>query len=195
MNIRRAVFRNAWALCALAWVTGTFPLAIHAQDAPLRNGDSVDIRIGGVPFSEASALNNNYTIDNDGNIKLAYIGKVPVVGKTAGQAADLIESIYKSQEIYSNPTITISTQNTAPRFVNVGGEVKNVSRVPYTTDLTLLSAINAAAGFTEFANRKKVRLIRGKEVRVIDCTKIMVNPSLDIPVLPGDQIYVGQSWL
>ncbi|HEY5895571.1 MAG TPA: polysaccharide biosynthesis/export family protein [Chthoniobacterales bacterium] len=193
MNTR--VLQNALALCVMAWIIGAFSPAVYGQDAPLRTGDSVELRIGGVPPSEAAALNNSYTIDNDGNLKLAYIGKVSVVGKTAGQAADFIESIYKNQQIYSNPTITVSTLNTSPRFVNVGGEVRNVSRVPYTTDLTLLSAINAAAGFTEFANRKKVRLIRGKEVRIIDCTKIMVNPELDIPVLPGDQIYVEQSWL
>lgn len=194
MNIR-VVFRNTMAVVSAAAVSMASIPAIHAQDAPLRTGDSIDVRIGGVPASEIAMVSGSYVVDNNGQINLSYIGKVSIVGKTAAQAADLVESTYKSQEIYSNPTITISTQNAAPRFVNVGGEVKSVSNVPYRTDLTFMTAINAAGGFTEFANRKKVRLIRGKDVKIIDYTQMMKNPALDFPVLPGDQIYVEQSWL
>jgi len=32
------------------------------------------------------------------------------------------------------------------RFVNVGGEVKEPKRVPFTDDLTVLGSINAAGG-------------------------------------------------
>ncbi len=167
--------------------------ALTAQDAPLRSGDTIEIRIGGVPASEISQITASYVVDNQGFVNLAYINKVVVGGKTAAQAADAIESAYKAGEIFTNPTITISTQGMG-RFVNVGGEVKAPSRVAYTPDLTLMSAINAAGGMTEFANSKKVRLIRGKEVMVVDTKKILSNPALDIPVKPGDQIFVEQSF-
>ena len=166
----------------------------HSQDAALRPGDSIEIRLGGVPPNEVTQITGSYVVDNQGNVNLAYINKVSIGGKTAGQAADAIEAAYKNAQIFTNPTITITTQAVG-RFVNVGGEVKAPSRVPYTPDLTLMSAINAAGGMTEFADSKKVRLIRGKEVMVINTKKILSNPALDLPVKPGDQIFVEQSWL
>lgn len=179
-----------FVLCALFFI-GTGFLA--AQDAPLRTGDTIEIRLGGVPTNDVSQITGPYVVDNQGFVNLAYINKISVGGKTAAQAADAIESAYKSAEIFTNPTITISTQGMG-RFVNVGGEVKAPSRIPYTPDLTLMSAINAAGGMTEFANSKKVRLVRGKEVMVVDTKKILSDPSLDIPVKPGDQVFVEQSF-
>jgi hypothetical protein len=38
-----------------------------------------------------------------------------------------------------------------------------------------------------------VRLLRGNDVMVIDIRKARSNPSLDIPVEPGDRIEVPQS--
>ena len=65
--------------------------------------------------------------------------------------------------------------------------------MPYTPDLTILATINAAGGFSAFADQRKVRLLRGNEVMVIDIRKVRSNPSLDIPVEPGDRIEVPQS--
>jgi protein involved in polysaccharide export with SLBB domain len=36
--------------------------------------------------------------------------------------------------------------------VNVGGSVRTPSGVPFTEDMTLLTAINAAGGFNDFAD-------------------------------------------
>ena len=41
------------------------------------------------------------------------------------------------------------------RFVNVGGAVRAPARVPFTEDMTLLAAINAAGGFNDFADQKR----------------------------------------
>ena len=185
--------RALHSILALLVVYLGFATALLAQDAALRPGDTIEVRLGGVPTNDVSQITASYVIDNQGYINLAYINKISIGGKTASQAADVIESAYKNAQIFTNPTITISTQAGA-RFVNVGGEVKAPSRIPFTPDLTLMSAINAAGGMSEFANRKKVRLIRGKEVMVVDTKKILNDPSLDLPVKPGDQIFVEQSF-
>ena len=77
--------------------------------------------------------------------------------------------------------------------MNVGGEVKAPQRVPYTPDLTVLAAINAAGGFSPFADQHKVRLLRSDGVMVIDVRKARATPALDIPVEPGDRIEVPQT--
>jgi protein involved in polysaccharide export with SLBB domain len=175
-------------------IFGIGTASLSAQDAALRIGDSLELRLGGVPSGDISQITGSYVVDNSGCINLAYVNKISVAGKTAAQAADSIEAAYKGGEIFTNPTITISTQGQG-RFVNVGGEVKSPNRIVFTPDLTLMTAINAAGGMSEFANAKKVRLIRGKEVMIIDTKKILSDPSLDIAVKPGDQIFVEQSWL
>jgi polysaccharide biosynthesis/export protein VpsN len=161
-------------------------------DAILRPGDQIEMKLGGVPAIDISSVSGAYTIDNTGAINLPYIGRVKIAGFTSGAAQSTIENAFKSAEIYAHPNIVI-TMEPQSRFVNVGGEVKEPKRVPFTDDLTVLGSINAAGGFSIFADQRKVRLLRGKEVVVIDVKKIRVDPSLDLPLQPGDRIEVPQS--
>ena len=104
-----------------------------------------------------------------------------------------IEHTYVSQGIFTHPTITLSIAPAA-RFVNVSGQVKAPQRVPYTPDMTVLSAINAAGDFSDFADQGKVHLVRNGSVRFVNCKKARGNPELDEKVLPGDQIQVPEGF-
>jgi protein involved in polysaccharide export with SLBB domain len=161
-------------------------------DATLRPGDTMDLKIGGVPSTEISSVSGQYTIDGEGNINLPYIGRLKIAGLAPGAAQAMIESVYKARKIYTNPNIVITMQPQS-RFVNVGGEVKSPQRVPFTPDLTVLSAINAAGGFSPFADQRRIRLLRGQKVTIIDAKKIRSNPSRDVQLEPGDQVEVPQS--
>ena len=162
-------------------------------DATLRPGDTFDLRIGGVPSDEMSAISSSYTLDGEGNLNLPYLGKMQVSGMNAGQIQTAVERAYTERGIFTHPTITLTISPSA-RFVNVGGQVKSPSRVPYTPDMTVFSAINAAGDFTEFAAQTKVRLMRGDKVIVINCKKIRSDPSQDVKVLPGDAIQVPEAF-
>ncbi len=167
-------------------------VAAHAQ-ATLRIGDPVELKISGVPADEQAQINNVYTVDASGTVNLPYINKVKADGLTPAQLAASIEGNYRSGGIYTNPTITIVMQPSA-RFVNVGGAVRTPSRVPFTEDMTLLTAINAAGGFNDFADQRKVRVLRGKEVRAYDVRESRRDPSKDIKLQPGDRVEVPQSF-
>ena len=162
-------------------------------DATLRPGDTFDLRIGGVPGEEMSAITSSYTIDGEGYLNLPYLGKLQVGGMTPGQIQSLVERDYIERGIFTHPTITLSIAPSA-RFVNVGGQVKAPNRIPYTPDMTVFSAINAAGDFTEFAAQTKVRLMRGDKVMIINCKKIRSDPSQDVKVLPGDAIQVPEAF-
>lgn len=170
-------------------------LAAHSSfaQATLRVGDPVEIRIGGVPQEEQLQVNNTYTVDSNGSVNLPYINKVRAQGLTPAQLARSIEENYRASKIYTNPTITILMQPTS-RFVNVGGAVRLPSRVQFTEDITLLAAINAAGGFNDFADQKKVRLLRGNQVKVYDVRQVRRDPSLDVRLQPGDRIEVPQTF-
>lgn len=187
MTIKKAL------LCSAA--AGSFLLSadVSFADVTFRVGDSMELRIGGVPSEETQLITGTYTVDGEGFINLPHIGKVRAAGLSQAGLQRAVEAAYRGGEIYTNPSITI-TVPTVARFVNVSGDVRQPRRVEYTTDLTVLGAISAAGGFTDYADQRKVRLLRGREVRVIDIKAVRANPSLDIELLPGDQIEVPQSF-
>jgi len=174
-------------LFAFAFATGAF------AQATLRIGDPVELKIGGVPAEDQNQVNNTYSVDVGGSVNLPYIGKVHAEGLTPAQLSRSIEESFRSNKIYSNPNITILMAPTA-RFVNVGGSVRSPSRVPFTEDMTLLTAINAAGGFNDFADQRHVRLLRGNDATVYDVRRFRKDPSQDVRLRPGDKIEVPQSF-
>jgi polysaccharide export outer membrane protein len=166
--------------------------AMAFGQATLRMGDPVELKIGGVPPEEQQQVNNTYVVDSGGFISLPYINKVKAVGLAPSQFAREVETAYRANKIYTNPNVTIIMQPAA-RFVNVGGAVRQSSRVPFTEDMTLLTAINAAGGFNDFADQKRVRLLRGSKVEVFDVRQFRKNPGKDVPLQPGDRVEVPQT--
>ena len=64
-------------------------------------------------------------------------------------------------------------------------------RFIYSGPITVTKAITSAGDFTEFANHKKVWLIRASGQRFkLNADKILAGEAPDPPVYPGDQIYV-----
>jgi protein involved in polysaccharide export with SLBB domain len=178
----------------LAVVLLSFGFAVSAfAQASLRIGDPLEIRIGGVPADDQQQVNNIYTIDANGSINLPYINKVKAEGLTPAQLARSIEEIYRANKIFTNPNITIFMAPSA-RFVNVGGSVRQPMRVPFTEDMTLLTAINGAGGFNDFADQRHVRVLRGKEVKIYDVRQFRKDPSKDVKLQPGDRVEVPQSF-
>ena len=167
--------------------------AIASGQATLRISDFVDLKISGVPVEEQQQVNNAYTVDANGSINLPYINKVKAAGVTPAQLAASIESSYRAGKIYTNPTITV-VMGPSTRFVNVGGAVRQPSRIPFTEDMTLLTAISAAGGFNDFADQKRVRVLRGSKVTVYDVRKFRRDPSKDVNLQPGDKVEVPQSF-
>lgn len=194
IDFRKARRSSLRISCFLALaVCGFFVATGWAQEVRLRAGDRIEIRIGGVPGSEMAAIGGQYAVDGTGYINLAHIGKIRAAGLTQAELQAAIESAYKSGQIYTNPTITVSVPMAA-RWVNVGGEVKSPKRVEYTPDLTVLGAINAAGGFTEYASQGKIRILRGDDVIMADAKAIRKDPSRDVALRPGDLIEVPRSF-
>ncbi|MFQ5718264.1 MAG: SLBB domain-containing protein [Acidobacteriota bacterium] len=81
----------------------------------------------------------------------------------------------------------------------IKGEVKNPGRYRVDPGTTILRALSLAGGLGEFANRKKVELLRQAEsetVRlVINIDKIQNRRAEDVPIEPGDIINVRTRFL
>lgn len=159
------------------------------SDDLLRVGDGLIVRLSGVPPEDQGVY--EVRVDEAGQISMPYIGNVQAAGVSTVDLKQRIESAYKVRGIYSTPNVTIFTKEA--RFVNVTGEVRAPQRVPYTKDLTAVGAIAACGGFTDFANRRKVGLLRGGRRIEFNAAEILRDPSKDIPLMPDDNIQVDRS--
>jgi protein involved in polysaccharide export with SLBB domain len=163
------------------------PLGGGAPDA-LRAGDKVTIQLTGVP-DQGYFLEKQ--IPSTGEITLPYLAtSIPAVGHTTSELTAEIRTAYMSQKIYTNPAVTVIAED---RFINVGGDVRGPTNVQFRADSTLMTVINAAGGFTEYADRHRVRIIRGSHTFVVDCVKAIQTPGADPAVYPGDQVYVPRT--
>jgi protein involved in polysaccharide export with SLBB domain len=118
---------------------------------------------------------------------LPYIGHVQAAGKTAGEVQNEIYNLYVPK-IYRHVTVTV---NTGDRVYYVTGEVKQPGRQLYTGQMTVTKAISTCGDFTDFANHKKVWLIRASGQRIkVNCDKAIQDASQDPQVYPNDQIQV-----
>ncbi len=128
-------------------------------------------------------------IREDGTITLAYNKSFHAAGKTRSQLEQEIHDAYVPG-IYVRLTVTVAhTQQT--RFYYVGGEVKAPGRQIWIGPITVTRAIQSAGDFTDFANKKKVRLTRADgRTQTVNCIKALEHPEIDPQVFPGDKISV-----
>ena len=204
MNLRKKM-KTTWALFAMlvsAFVlVGCGPLETNSSpsQAPITGdragaaqgsasvfavGDLVKIDFSG-PTSPPQAHEEH--IKDDGTISLYLVGSIKAAGRSPGQLQKDIQDAYVPR-FYKNLNVTVKG---ADRFYFVGGEVKQPNRQYYYGPITVTGAIKSAGDFTDFANKRKVKLIRADgSMHTIDTTKAQENPSLDLPVYPGDKIDV-----
>jgi len=170
--------------------TATAAASDEEVSGRLRPGDSLSIRIDAGPPTGQSPTPVDLSIDDQGNIELPLVGQIKAAGLTASELAERIQSNYVPRYYVR----CVASVLVAQRFFYVGGEVKTPGRFLWSEDTTLMKAINTASGFTDYANRRKVELARGKEpLQIFDCEDLMRHPAKDVPIRPGDTVTVPRS--
>ena len=152
----------------------------------LQAGDHITITLTGPPdLKELKPIEQ--TIKDDGTIGLSLIGSVKAAGKKKGELEKDIHDLYVPK-YYKHLNVVVTPDN---RFYYVYGYVKTPSRQVHIGEITVTKAIASSGGFSEYARMTKVRLTRSNgEVIIVDCDKALKDPKLDLPVYPGDNIYV-----
>jgi polysaccharide export outer membrane protein len=130
----------------------------------------------------------------DGKISLPLLNDVQVAGLTPSQlAAQLTESLKK---FVANPQVTVIVTTINSQRVYIMGEAARAGAYPLLPGMTILQALSSAGGFTQFANSKKIYLLRvenGKQVKYPFNYKEVIggkNPEQNIPLKAGDTIVV-----
>jgi polysaccharide export outer membrane protein len=130
----------------------------------------------------------------DGKISLPLLSDIQASGLTAMELAVAIrEGLSK---YLTSPQVTVTVTETNSRRVYVTGEVNRVGSLALLPNMTLLQALTAAGGFTQFAKLKGIYVLRnenGKQVKYpFDYKQVIKgnHPEQNIPLLPGDVIVV-----
>jgi len=130
----------------------------------------------------------------DGKISLPLLNDVQAMGLTPSQlAAQLTESLKK---FVTNPQVTVIVTTINSQRIYIMGEVLRAGAYPLLPGMTFLQALSSAGGFTQFANLKKIYLLRqenGKQVKFPFNYKEVIggkNPDQNIALKAGDTIVV-----
>ncbi|HRI15626.1 MAG TPA: SLBB domain-containing protein [Verrucomicrobiota bacterium] len=153
----------------------------------LRPGDRIRIVYNDIPDAPTPT---EQVIPEDGKILLPRGIEVTVGGKKRTDVEKEIMTIYVDEKrIYRKITVTIERMAS---FISVEGEVRTPSSIVYRADLNVLSAVAAAGGFTEFAKRSGVIVTRAatKKQEKVNATRAVRDPKLNVPLYPGDSVYV-----
>ena len=104
------------------------------------------------------ALSRTTVIRPDGLISMPIVGDVQAAGMTANALAKRIaESL---APFVTNPAVSVSVKEVNSYSVFVLGEVTKPGKYTLKSYTTLLQAISMAGGFTEFAKKNKLQVVR-----------------------------------
>jgi polysaccharide export outer membrane protein len=139
-------------------------------------------------------LSRTVPVRRDGIISLPLIDEIKAEGLTPLQLKEKLAGRFK--EFIENPNITVMVMEANSFKVYITGQVRNPGVYRLRTETSLLQMISLAGGFTDWANQKKILIIRkeaGKERRItVNYKKIVKgeDPESNLVLKAGDTIIV-----
>ncbi len=138
------------------------------------------------------SLTRQVTVRMDGKISLPLVDEITAAGLTPLQLKD--ELVEKLKGFVADPILSVMVVEAKSFKAYVSGEVKTPAVLRITSEMTLVRLITMAGGFTEWANQKKVLIIRkehGKDKRIIvNYKKIIDGEEPDVVIQRGDRVIV-----
>jgi polysaccharide export outer membrane protein len=95
----------------------------------------------------------------DGHISVPLVGRVLADGLSTEELEDLISQ--EMGEYVTAPDVTVSVRQVNSKRVSVVGGVPRNGPVSLGVNTRVLDALSMAGGFSSFADRKRVKVIRG----------------------------------
>jgi polysaccharide biosynthesis/export protein len=147
-------------------------------------------------------LGANVQVRPDGRITTPLITDMPAVGKTPSMLAEDIK-LQLSQYI-QEPLVSVIVNKFAGTFsqqIRVVGATEKPASLPYRANMTLLDAMIAVGGLSEYASGNRARLIRfekesGRQkeyaLRLGDLLK-KGDSKANVMLRPGDVIIIPES--
>ncbi len=169
----------------------------------LQEGDVLHVKIIGVQEESFNIFNiennannsqttsanlflNGFTMDSQGNIEIPILGKIYLKNLTVEEAKEKIQT--RADDFLVNSTVVVKHINFE---VTILGEVNRPGTYTvYKDNITILEALGLSGDLSDYANRKKIKLIRDNNIIYVDLTKIETLYSQNFVLKSDDVIYV-----
>jgi polysaccharide export outer membrane protein len=131
-----------------------------------------------------------YTVRPDGKITIPLVGDMQAAGLTPERLGEQLKQALG--DYINNPDVSVSLQQINSKKFFISGEVIRPGEYTLTTPTRVFDALANAAGFRDFANKKKIIIIRGAERIKFNYMDVLKGKDLDqnIFVENGDTIVV-----
>jgi polysaccharide export outer membrane protein len=164
--------------CGIVLVLGlaVLPPIAHGQGAPAVNGTDAaaleEFRIGPEDTLQISvwrneAMSKTIPVRPDGMISLPLLNEVKAAGLTPAELRQVLST--KLAEYMPTPEVSVILTDVKSFKVSVIGEVRKPARYELKSWTTILDVLALAGGFTEFAARGRIVVLRpnGKTIKSI----------------------------
>jgi protein involved in polysaccharide export with SLBB domain len=164
---------------------------------PLEPGDKISFQIVEDQDPPISLI-----VADSSELDVPYVGRVSVAGKTSRQVAEMLKGMLEKDYYYrATVIIGLDSVNKVRGKIYIWGQVHNQGPIEilFNENLTAGQAILRAGGFGDFADKKKVKVVRNpggtdaaKQVFLINMVDVLESGKveLDLPLQPGDFIIV-----
>ena len=169
----------------------------------LQEGDILHVKIIGVQEESFNIFNiennannsqttsanlflNGFTIDSQGNIEIPILGKIYLKNLTVEEAKEKIQ--IRADDFLVNSTVIVKHINFE---ITILGEVNRPGTYTvYKDNITILEALGLSGDLSDYANRKKIKLIRDNNIIYLDLTKKETLYSQNFVLKSDDVIYI-----
>lgn len=164
-------FKTISITFVLVILIATFTLTVFAQEkkSTVKMGsigetlvDSYQIGIGDVlgitTWKEPDFTRENVLVRSDGKISFPLVNDFPAAGLSPMELKYNLEIALKAY--VSNPVVTVHVVDPISQKFYILGEVLRTGEYPLVKHLTVLQAFSLAGGFTEWASKKEIILLR-----------------------------------
>ena len=180
-------------------VLGTLLLSVGCAGRAVPEVDNSDrpYRIGREDVLDVAVwrdgdLSRTVPVRPDGFITLPLVGEVQAAGKTPGELEEELKQ--KLAPFVQEPKLTVIVREVNSSRVFVTGEVTHPGAFPLRGRVSLVQAIALAGGFTDFADKDAILLIRsdekGTRIPVSYGELVRRDEARELILRPGDTVVV-----
>ena len=128
-----------------------------ADSYTLGYGDVISVLVWKEPdFTTADSV-----VRLDGKITLPLVNDLQAAGRTTRQLKAHLEIVLR--KYIDNPVVTVILKEARSQRFYILGEVARTGEYALSKELTVLQALAVAGGFTEWANKKEIFVLRRSE--------------------------------
>jgi polysaccharide export outer membrane protein len=186
--------QNAGPAPAETAVSSAAPRAVE----PSTRDTSKDYRIGPEDVLDIwvfgqDDLSRRIPVLPDGRISMPYVNDVVAAGKTPSELRDIIAQGLMKHEILTSPVVSVMVFEVRSARGTVTGSVRMPNSYDLRTGATVMEMIGKAQGFTEWAKKEDITLIRatnGERIKM-KWNRLVDGKDPNLVMQAGDILVVG----